>query len=325
MNKIKYPLGWGDPVCIRKALLEEFNGRLQINKPDLISQGYGEYGGEQKLVELTKKFIKNTIGIDYKYLIITDGCTHALSVALSYFYQKGNDIVLIREQHFPYYPQIIKKVGMTPVIGGDEVDKHDGLVIDDSPSNPWGSISTCKINGINTIWDSVYAGPAYQKSKIRDIRGAIAHPAHVVNVGSYSKSFGLAGWRVGWIATNNEEIFKNCFDTVKYTIMNVSTVSQRFMIEILEKTDLDVFHKKAARYIDYNREEMAKLSSLFDSQEVPENGMFYPVFADEFLMKKLEDIGVGFVTLDQEQKLIRFNLAQDCNITKQAVKEIKKL
>ena len=80
---------------------------------------------------------------------------------------------------------------------------------------------------------------------------------------------------------------------------------------------------RSAKYrVNNNREMWDRIKDLFDNQEVPENGMFYAVWASPIACKLLDKLGFTYVTMDNKgnDKYLRFNLAQTNEITDKAIR-----
>jgi aspartate/methionine/tyrosine aminotransferase len=319
---IEYDFGWGEPFCVREALKHYYiNPMRSCNIDDM---GYSPDPGNEKLIDYTRRFIEQTTGIRYNHIIITHGTTGAINIVLRVLAREGRNICYTHKYYFPYYPQIIEKNGYKHETGlyrqHQEQLKHSNTVgIVDSPSNPTGDLLLYSDISNNIIWDSVYHNPVF----VNDIP---VKPDHRVNCGSYSKVFGLTGARVGWIATNSESDYEEFLAENLYENCTMSVNSQKLIIDILEKMDLDNFLRSAKYRINNNREQFDRICYLFDGQAVPNNGMFYAAWATPYTCKLLDKLGVGYVKMDQEDKnkYLRFNLAQTNELTKKAVRYIMK-
>ena len=320
----EYDFGWGEPFCVREALKVYYKKNLA--KPiDIDGLGYAPNNGKEELIELTKKFIKDTTGINYKHIIITNGTVGAINTVLRVYKRVDKkDICYTHKYHFPYYPDILQKNGYKHETGlykdhEDQLSIKGAVGLVDSPSNPEGDILLYTDTSNNIIWDSVYHNPVFINSI-----GVV--PDHRVNCGSYSKVFGLTGARIGWIATNNTKDF-NLFEA-EHTMENctISVLSQDLIIDILKTIDLKAFMTSAKYRLNNNREMFDRIAYLFDGQAVPEDGMFYAAWATPYTVKLLNKLGIKYVLLDSEGKnrFLRFNMAQTNDITNEAIRLILK-
>jgi aspartate/methionine/tyrosine aminotransferase len=314
---------WGEPFCVREALKHYY--KRSMTKPVNIDElQYCLDDGNEDLINLTRWFIKETTGIEYKYIVITNGTTGAINVALRVMAKEGKKNCYTHKYHFPYYPAIIEKNNYKHKIGlyrnhEKQLNSSSAVGLVDSPSNPAGDLLLYSDHKNNIIWDSVYHNPVY-------VNTIPVIPDHRVNCGSYSKVFGLTGVRVGWIATNSQEDYEAFRDENLYELCTVSVPSQELLLDIFDNMDLNNFMRSAKYRVNNNREMWDRIKGLFDNQEVPENGMFYPAWADPIAYKLLDKLGFTYVEMDNKgkDKYLRFNLAQTNDITNQAVRYLIK-
>jgi aspartate/methionine/tyrosine aminotransferase len=309
-----FNLGWGEPVCVREALDDLYLVKTPTTR--LKNMAYPDYHGQPALIQ----HLKTMLG--YKYIIVTNGTTSSINIVLRALARyEGRSVCVTEKPHFPFYPDIIQKCGYTHKTGilTDNTVSSQKLILADIPSNPWGKLYNVDNSHNNVIWDSVYANKVYMNTKIPF---AVSNR---VNVGSFSKMLGLTGVRIGWIATNDAADYQ-MFDAENlYETCGISIPSQDLITDILNTVDIARFYTNAQGRVNMNREEFQKLSKFFDGQEIPVNGMFYPVWVNSSAIKIIARADVQYITLDHsgESTLIRFNLAQNNEITRAAVKAIK--
>jgi aspartate/methionine/tyrosine aminotransferase len=316
--------GWGEPYCVRECLEHYYKKKNYMVLIDIKNAGYSNAEGNLQLINSIKKIIKYTTGIEYKYILITHGTTGAINVVLRSLAKEGKNICYTHEYYFPYYPFIIEKNNYEHKKGlgiyhEKNLSKKNTVGLVDSPSNPDGNLFLYTDNLNNIIWDSVYHNQVF-------INTIPILPDHRVNCGSLSKLLGLTGLRVGWIATNNEEDFKKFTEENLYENCTMSFYSQQLAVDIIESVDFDNFTRSAKYRINNNRELFDRVKHLFDNQEVPENGMFYPAWTSPYTCQLLDKLGISYVKLDEsgKDKLLRFNLAQLNEITQKAIRFLRK-
>lgn len=320
MSKLNF--GWGEPYCVRECLDHYYKQHAFL--PIHPYPGYCAAEGEATLVALVRLFIQYTTGITYKHILITHGTTGAINVALRVLAKEGKNVCYTHPYFFPYYPGIISKNNYEHKKGLGIYHEENllpanvvGLV--DSPSNPDGNMFLYTDNSNNIIWDSVYHNQVF-------INSIAVRPDHRVNCGSLSKVLGLTGLRIGWIATNNTGDFNKFMEENLYENCTMSFYSQQLASDILQKLDWDNFTRAAKYRVNNNRELFDRVKYLFDYQDVPENGMFYPAWASPYTYQLLDKLEISYVQLDEvgKDKLLRFNLAQLNEITSKAVRFLRK-
>jgi aspartate/methionine/tyrosine aminotransferase len=191
----------------------------------------------------------------------------------------------------------------------------------DSPRNPTGELAMDLEDGSRyVIWDAAYHSPIYNKLFMNII------PTHDIMVGSFGKTTGLTGLRLGWVSTDDDLLAKEIEKSLHADSLGVSQYSQMAAAITLAKLPFDKFSKKAAAMIDDNREEFSKIRKLLH-QEVPSTGMFYYAPVSGYLESVFKDMGVGFVsgpTLEGAPGWGRFSLAQKRETVRDFVKELQR-
>lgn len=222
----QYNLGWGESVAIRHALLDslKFIPPIQFGYTELANLSYPKHEGDQELVELTKKVIYRQMGCWYNNILITNGATGAVTIALRAFQQRGIDFCSTRQApYFSLYPAMIRAAGMNHIRGN--LSKCESIYLLDSPSNPQGEFLPGGTQ--NTIWDAVYYSKAYMSEPAPT-------PAHEILCGSYSKLLGLNGIRVGWIACDDNLLFERMRELVTAEYCGISAPSTAILVNILK-------------------------------------------------------------------------------------------
>lgn len=325
----KHQFGWGDTYGIRKAITEVAPW-LSINTLPIETFGYPKHEGDEELVSLVRKLLRKLTGKNYQHILITQGCTHALNayVAVEKKLDRNNwgEFTLSTNKlYFPFYPGIAENhdLSFSP---GQLGEISNSIQIIDSPSNPEGKI--CFEDYGNAIWDAAYYSPTYgvNINLPRDLCTPI--PNHVAMAGSLSKFTGINGIRVGWLATNDQELYDEAAKWVTYDICGVSGPSQWIAKEILKKIDLEEFWNVSRNVLDSNRTEVQKLSHIFGDQNIPTTGMFALFEIDNKLGKLLEKASVQVTpgsNCGDDRNSVRINLAHTNEATRAMVKAVLKV
>jgi len=316
-NNVKWDLGWGNPYFLLEVLDKEYKQKL--SPYDIKKMNYAPNNGMHKLIRLTRNIIKEITGLDYKYITITNGATHAISSILRYYKSIGYENVLTNKYTYPYYESLILRAGLSHtkfMFSGNTNNKTFRLI--DSPSNPKGEIFLFG-SVYKDILDAVYFNKIYTNFSVSLHK---KYPYHYAMVGSYSKLLGLTGARVGFIASNHIFFHEMVGDWALKDNATVSVPSQELIIDILEKINLNKFMAKGNKYLNNNREEFQKIEYLFGGQRVNPNGMFYFVGTDQRAKRLLKKCGINFISMDDEH--IRLNIGQTKEVVKNSIKEILK-
>lgn len=321
---------WGDTDGVREIILNMYADNKKMSEYSLmnIDKGYPPHEGDPNLIAEIKKLIARLTNKDYKHVIITNGATNAICAALS---AMSPSEIFINDRFFSLYPgiaaQFTKNVHFLNIKNSTLQNSDNSVAIVDNPSNPRGeiisNIHSVPTNKLGVIWDAAYWSPTY----VPNLNSRSILP-HDVMVGSISKLTGINGIRIGWFATDDDELYKKAAEYITLTLCGVSALSQDLAYSILKHVNMEKFYAESAQLIQDNKNEMAKLSQLFNGQQVPEIGMFIYWQADKELINKINNLGVTFTSgtsVGGHENEIRINLGRKRHLTKNLVEILKKL
>jgi aspartate aminotransferase len=154
--------------------------------------------------------------------IVTVGGKHAVFNSICSLVNGGDEVV-IPAPYWVSYPDIVKYAGGTPVIV--ETREKDGfcpraeqieraissrtrVVIINSPSNPTGAVipqnefvrilEVCQKHGVWLLSDECYSHFVYGDARPYSIASVPGSKERVIVAGSFSKTFAMTGWRMGY-------------------------------------------------------------------------------------------------------------------------------
>lgn len=323
----EFNLGWGNAVAVRHAFLScVFSKAVFFNLNDA-NLSYTDHDGNPTLIDITRKVIERQLGTSYRHILLTNGATGGVTIALRAYAQQGYEEAVTRlPPFFPIYPAMIKSAGLKHryIVGYKSCSKP--VVLIDSPSNPGGHVMGENVAlRFPIIHDAVYYSKVY-------LSGPFHYPitSNVV-IGSYSKLLGLNGLRTGWIATNDDMLYIRLKELVEAEYCGLSSASDAVLLAVLKdhrsKTFWDNFETRAKKNLDDNREQWTKVQKFFGNEEVSPNGMFYYAPIDEACKGLLNRSGIVWTSgssLGTDDDSGRFNLGQDCKLVRDAVKTILK-
>lgn len=197
-----------------------------------IKEGFNKYTDEQGIFELRKEIARklqedNGLSYDPSQIVVSNGAKHSLFNLFLAITEPGDEII-IPAPYWVSYPAMVNIAGGIPVFcrwnNNFKIDiehlkslitKKTKAVVLNSPSNPTGivyekreleEISEVLIDrGILCISDEVYEKIIYENKKhisIASISPEMKKLTIVVN--GVSKSFSMTGWRIGYIAAEDE-------------------------------------------------------------------------------------------------------------------------
>jgi aspartate/methionine/tyrosine aminotransferase len=156
-------------------------------------------------------------------LIVTAGASEALCMATLALLERGQEVV-ITEPAWNHYAAAVELAGGAPVplalraqdgwaIDPDRLSRivtpRTRMIVVNSPSNPTGAVQTPDVleavadialrNDIYVFTDEIYRHFVYAGKHV-SITRYLEGSDLLLYVNSASKSFGMSGWRVGWVA-----------------------------------------------------------------------------------------------------------------------------
>jgi aspartate aminotransferase len=207
-----------------------------------------KYGLIQGQENLRQALSENFPGTEKDHFIITNGASEALDLVCRYLAARKGAILLPRPYYYSY-PFNAKFAGLEAHYYDLENGKIDldnfmenlagcSAVIINSPSNPTGSIQEIEVlktiervtqdKGIYIISDEVYKDLIYERENY------IFSGDHIVTINSFSKSFAMCGFRVGYMYSSDLGLIKSCTDMKTHTSMNTNILGQEMAFEALK-------------------------------------------------------------------------------------------
>lgn len=211
--------------------------------PTYKSFKYGLVQGQINLREALAKQYPNSTPENF---IITNGASEALDLTLRALKINGCKKVLLCKPYYYSYPHMVKFAGMEPVFtqmieGRIDIDDFDEKIRDceaviiNSPSNPTGRVECvetlkeieklCKDLNKTIISDEVYKDLIYTRGNYH-----LSGP-HVVTINSFSKTFAMCGFRVGYLWSSDQKFVKKMIDMKSHTSMNTNILGQEMAFE----------------------------------------------------------------------------------------------
>jgi len=165
-------------------------------------------------------------------VIVTTGATEAVYLALTATSAPGREFIVPDPSFMLYAPLIrmnggtVKPIPLRPENGYqldpqeviDAIDFNTFGIVLNSPSNPTGTlypretieaiVEEAAYRGIVVISDEVYDHLVYDNQEYPSVLGCCSDLDHVMVISSFSKTFSMAGMRVGWLISSQGAIKK---------------------------------------------------------------------------------------------------------------------
>lgn len=235
-----------------------------------------------------------SLTIDPRRIILTPGASGALQLVMAVLLNSG-DRVLITDPGYPCYRNFIRLYGAEPiaipleaedgfVLAVDQVSKYwdretVGLVVA-SPANPTGAVisqqemeamaAIVRDQNGRLIVDEIYQGLTFTDQQ----QTALAISDEIFVVNSFSKYFGMTGWRLGWVVA--PEAYVPVLDRLAQNLfLAPPTPAQYAALEAVKPENLQLLDERREEFKhrrDYLLPELRALG--FDIPVTPE-GAFY--------------------------------------------------
>ena len=312
--------------------------RMEVGEPDFstaepivqagieaLQNGLTKYTSSLGIIELRQKisqYYKENFGADvpYERIVITNGASGALMLAMGVLLNYGDNVVM-SDPGYPCNRHFVRMFEGKPVLvpvnaaSGFQLntdliqyplEKGAKAVILSTPSNPTGTTVAideidrinmkCAEFGATLIVDEIYHGLIYES----EIPSAVTISDELFVINSFSKYFGMTGWRLGWMVVPEQYI--DAVDRLSQNVfLSAPTVAQYAAIEAFNPKALQVLEQrkqKLQKRRDFLLPELQKIGFKID---VEPQGAFY-LYANctkfskdsyEFCFDLLENAGVA--------------------------------
>ena len=241
---------------------------------------------------------KFDLKLDPRRVIVTPGASGALQLALSVLTEAG-DSILLTDPGYPCNRNIAKVLAVesidVPVTAESQYQLNTSHVAEHwrentrtamvaSPSNPTGTIleqdvmqhlldAVSKKNG-HLIVDEIYQGLVYDADEYTAL--ALSDDVFVIN--SFSKYFGMTGWRLGWMVV--PEAYVDMVDRVAQNIfLAPPTISQHAALAAFTPETEEILQRRVAMFKERRDYLLPVLQELGFKIPVQPQGAFY-IYAD---------------------------------------------
>ena len=268
----KYEFNVKYSLCSSDCESFSVNELLTLEKESLddlkeVWLGYTESLGNPMLRELISRLYSN---IKSEEVIVFSGAEEAIFVFMNVLLKKGDHIIVQYPAYQSLY-EIANAIGckVTKWLMKDENDWELDLqflesnitqttrcIVVNFPHNPTGYlpskefyknlINIVKENNIYLLSDEVYKFLEYNKAE--RLPSACDLYNRGISIGVMSKSYGLAGLRIGWLATKDETLYKKIASFKNYTTICNSALSEFFAIlalrngKMILRRNLEIIH-----------------------------------------------------------------------------------
>lgn len=325
---------------------------------------YAPFPGTVSLRNEVSNYYKKFYQLNYDpetQITISVGATEAIYLVITALINPGDEVVVL-EPFYDSYVASIKMAGGIPVpvtmhapdfsIDKNELEKaitpRTKLLILNNPHNPSGKVWTKEElievsnltikNDLYLLSDEVYEFLTFDGAKHIPTATLDEMYERTITISSAGKTFGLTGWKIGWICAN-EKITKAVRLVHQYVTFAVSTPIQEAVAEGLKKLPdyLPGFVELYKSKRDFFYHELRNLGFEFS---IPKGTYFMMVPISEktklkdveFALKLIEERKVAtvppsafYLKSTEGEKFLRFCFAKKEETLKLAAQQLKGL
>ena len=263
-------------------------------------------------VELRKAIcqrLKADCGLDYDFkdIAVSNGAKTCVYVALRALVNPGDEVIL-PAPYWVSYIELIRMVGGVPVVIDTTEAEHFKItpeklsaaitpktkcMILNNPCNPTGMMysrkeleeiaKVCVEQDIYVICDEIYYHLVYDGEEfvsLASISPEIKERTLLVN--GVSKSYAMTGWRIGYVAAN-DQVSKGIANYLSHCTGSPSSISQKAAVTALtaSQESVEVMRKAFERRRDYMVERMNSIEGV---SCIKPHGAFYVMMNIEKLI-----------------------------------------
>ena len=325
---------------------------------------YAPFTGTPNLRQEISNYYKSFYSLNYNpesEITVTVGATEAIYLVISALINPGDEVIVL-EPFYDSYVASIKMAGGIPVAvtmhaPDFDIDQKEleaaitpktKLLILNNPHNPTGkvwskdellAVSNVAIkNDLYLLSDEVYEFLVFDGTKHLPTATLDGMMERTITVSSAGKTFGLTGWKIGWICAN-PKVTNACRLVHQYVTFSVSTPMQEAVAEGLKQLPeyLPGFITLYKEKRDWFYQEMKQLGFEF---KIPKGTFFMMVPISKHTNLKDVDYALKLITekkvatvppsafylkSNEGEKYLRFCFAKKEETLQSAIKNLKGL
>ncbi|NPA28300.1 MAG: pyridoxal phosphate-dependent aminotransferase [Epsilonproteobacteria bacterium] len=331
---------------------------------EAIKLGFTRYtpvAGIPELLEAIVDKLKRDNDLEYKtsHVMVSNGAKQSLFNITQALLDEGDEVI-IPAPYWVTYPELVKYASAKPVIINtseqrgfkltpkeleEAITPKTKMLILTTPSNPTGAVYSkeelerlAKVLEGTDIWvisDEMYEKLVFDNTKFVSTASISEDMFNrTITVNGLSKSVAMTGWRMGYLATPNEELVKKMIALQSQSTSNINSITQKASIVALDGS-VDEEIERMRQAFEARANEAVKLFNEIEGMSVLKpKGAFYlfvnikdlNIGSMEFCERLLEEYGVAVVPgvgfgMDG---YFRFSFATDITTIRMGIRRIEK-
>ncbi|WP_163146895.1 pyridoxal phosphate-dependent aminotransferase [Bifidobacterium ramosum] len=297
VDVVKLSLGepdFGAPPAVREAMREQYDGRPL---PYTAALGLPEL--RRAVADFYRT--KHGVDIDPRRIVITSGGSAALLLATALTVDPGDEVI-IADPSYPCNRELVRsfegtvvdvptsaatRFHLTPELVDAAWSARTKAVMITSPSNPTGTTiefdtfkAVCDLTRERGAWrivDETYLDLADREPDGSEVRSVLLADPDAIVCNSFSKFFGMTGWRLGW-AVVPENTIEAVDDLATNFYLCAHTPTQHAAVACFTPESLAVCEERRQELLARRRIVVDGLRAIGLPLEVEPNGAFYAYF-----------------------------------------------
>jgi aspartate aminotransferase len=294
-------------VFLKAKALEEEGKKiihLEVGEPDfkppkevktalaeVYDKGYGKYGPAKGITEL-RRALSMQEDVDIHNIMICPGARFAVYLAITTLLNPGDEIIVI-EPAWPAYKDCALNAGIKvrtikttletkwePSIDqiNNAINENTKMIIINYPNNPTGKIlpeklldniiQTAKEHNLYVLSDDIYEN-YYMGEKPKGFFDYETHVGKEIITKSFSKSFAMTGFRIGYAIAEESVIDKMS----KLQALSLTNVSEPIQYTALQALEVDV--SENTKIIKSRLESLVKIAKDIGLEFIEPDGAMY--------------------------------------------------
>jgi len=327
-----------------------------------IKSGFTQYTAVPGTLELRQAISDKLLrenNLDYKptQIVVSNGAKHSLFNLFSVLIDDGDEVI-IPAPYWVTYPELVLFCGGKPVIIDTDdmtdfkitpeqlksaITPRTKMLILTSPSNPTGSVyskaeltalaEVLKGSDILVASDEIYEKLVFNGTKF--VSTASISPdmfRRTITINGLSKSVAMTGWRMGYLASPNNELIATINKLQSQSTSNINSITQKASIIALDGTVDDEIEKMRRAFEGRAKEAVELINEIPGISVVEPKGAFY-LFVNikdisndsiEFCKELLRETGVAVVPGIGfgSEGYFRFSYATDMSTIREGIRRI---
>ena len=277
-----------------------------------ICDGKTRYTPAAGMIELRQAICdraKADYGLEYEptQAVVASGAKHMVYIALAALVDPGDEVIVPAPYWVSYY-EMVRLFGGAPVVVNVSeeqgfqltpeqlehaiTDKTKAIILN-NPSNPTGAVypkealkavaDVCVKHDLYIISDEIYDKLVYDGVPFTSVAALSDEiKAHTILINGVSKTYAMTGWRIGYVAAN-DQVSKVIANYLSHCTGSPSSISQKAAVTALtaSQESVEVMRKAFERRRDYMVERMNSIEGV---SCIKPHGAFYVMMNIEKLI-----------------------------------------